>query len=58
VDKELARQNQTEQRDKLRRAYFMHDLNGVVAVIDGIDATNIPRPVNEPPPTTHPVWAR
>jgi hypothetical protein len=58
VDKELARQNQAEQRDKLRRAYCMHDLNGVVAVIDAIDASGIPRPVNAPPPTTQPVWGR
>jgi hypothetical protein len=32
-----------KQRDELRRAYFMHDLNGVVEVIGSIDA-NAPMP--------------
>ena len=27
-----------EKRDELRKAYFTHDLNGVIAVIDSIDA--------------------
>ena len=60
LDRELTRQNQIEQRDKLRRAYFTHDLHGVVDVIDAIDANKLPTPPALPPkpPATAPAWAR